>query len=696
MIMVDRFDDANTANNNPPESLNLFDSTRTNWRAYWGGDLQGVERRLAYLQDMGIRGIWLSPVVDNINVFAYINQTGYHGFWARDFKRIEERFGDSTVGHWIVYSNLINSASARGIGIIKDFAPNHTSPRGTGEFGALFDNGVFVTDHRQDATRASLNTVTRSQENIFRHNGGVANWNNRWEIRYREFFDLADLNQHNNWVDRYLKDSLGLYLDRGISGIRIDASKHMDQGWLKTLADFTYARRNVFIMHEWYQRFGDEMYWDLTHFDNNDGMHVLNIPLAYVIRDVLAHRTQTMRNLEAAVTRQATDFNWNQKLVNFVDSHDKPRFLSIRNDRVAFRQALAFILTAPGIPLIYYGNEQYLHNDGVNEAGQVGGDPFNRPMMASWDTTTAAFRLIRSLAGLRQTNAALRYGLTTTRHLTDDVYVFERRFFNDVVLVAINRGVATTASNVPTVLPNGTYADHLGGLMGGTSISVSGGSIASMSLPATSVAVWHFNSTPNAPWLGSIDPTIGRAGNRVRIAGRGFGTATGRVTLTNGTVSWVATVNSWSDDFVELSVPAGITTALNRRNVDVFITTAAGTHSNRVAFGILSERQVPVVFRVENTIGTTLETVAGQHLFLTGSVPELSNWSDRSSIAVGPMLCPDWPAWFTMASVPASRTIEFKHIRSTLGGTGIWETGANHVVTTPADGVGTVVVQARR
>ncbi|GFP24391.1 hypothetical protein HKBW3S09_01858, partial [Candidatus Hakubella thermalkaliphila] len=110
----------------------------------------------------------------------------------------------------------------------------------------------------------------------------------------------------------------------------------MDQGWLKTLADFTYARRNVFIMHEWYQRFGDEMYWDLTHFDNNDGMHALNIPLAYVIRDVFAHRTQTMRNLEAAVTRQATDFNWNQKLVNFVDSHDKPRFLSIRNDRVAF------------------------------------------------------------------------------------------------------------------------------------------------------------------------------------------------------------------------------------------------------------------------------------------------------------------------------------------------------------------------
>ncbi|GFP39464.1 hypothetical protein HKBW3S47_01162, partial [Candidatus Hakubella thermalkaliphila] len=37
---------------------------------------------------------------------------------------------------------------------IKDFAPNHTSPRGTGEFGVLFDNGVFVTDHRQDATRA--------------------------------------------------------------------------------------------------------------------------------------------------------------------------------------------------------------------------------------------------------------------------------------------------------------------------------------------------------------------------------------------------------------------------------------------------------------------------------------------------------------------------------------------------------------
>ncbi len=42
-IITDRFFDGNSANNNPAQSAGLYDSTKTNWRLYWGGDLQGIQ-----------------------------------------------------------------------------------------------------------------------------------------------------------------------------------------------------------------------------------------------------------------------------------------------------------------------------------------------------------------------------------------------------------------------------------------------------------------------------------------------------------------------------------------------------------------------------------------------------------------------------------------------------------------------------
>src|SRR5215208_4817645 len=66
-IITDRFFDGSTANNNPPQSAGLYDSTRTNWRAYWGGDLQGIQQKMSYLAGLGVTAVWISPPVDNLN-----------------------------------------------------------------------------------------------------------------------------------------------------------------------------------------------------------------------------------------------------------------------------------------------------------------------------------------------------------------------------------------------------------------------------------------------------------------------------------------------------------------------------------------------------------------------------------------------------------------------------------------------------
>ena len=66
-IITDRFFDGSSSNNNPSQSSGLYDSTKTNWRAYWGGDLPGIQQKMSYLAGLGVTAIWISPPVDNLN-----------------------------------------------------------------------------------------------------------------------------------------------------------------------------------------------------------------------------------------------------------------------------------------------------------------------------------------------------------------------------------------------------------------------------------------------------------------------------------------------------------------------------------------------------------------------------------------------------------------------------------------------------
>ena len=79
--------------------------------------------------------------------------------------------------------------------------------------------------------------------------------------------------------------------------------------------------------------------------------------------------------------KKLANFTWDEDLITFIDNHDMSRFLSVNNDKNRLHEALAFILTSRGIPCIYYGTEQYLHNDTSG-----GTDPYNRPMMTSFST----------------------------------------------------------------------------------------------------------------------------------------------------------------------------------------------------------------------------------------------------------------------------------------------------------------------
>jgi glycosidase len=666
-IVTDRFADGNPGNNNPAASPGLFDASRTNWKLYWGGDLAGIEDRLGYLAGLGVTAIWMSPHVDNINesaVYDGVPNAGYHGYWARDFFRTEEHFG--TPGE---LDGLVAAAHAAGIKLIMDWAPNHTSPANPAdpafaEGGALYEDGALLATYPNDPS------------GLFHHNGGITNFDDAYQSQYLNLFDLSDLNQQHPTVDAYLKDSVGRWLDRGIDGIRIDAVKHMTAGWQRSAADRILADEDVFLFGEWFLgSTSDPLYEANVRFANDSGISVLDFYLNIAMRQTFGQNA-SMATLDNAITATGADYHYPENLITFVDNHDMSRFLTLQPDQNRLHQALAFMMTVRGTPCLYYGTEQYLHNDTGG-----GGDPFNRPMMPGFGTGTTAYQLVADLSELRRSQPALAWGTHQQRWINNNVYIYERRFFDDVALVAINKGAsAQPITGLFTALPAGSYGDQLAGLLGGSGISVGGGgAVTNFTLGAGQVAVWsHVAGEPAAPRIGSAGPTLTRAGNTITVEGRGFGT-TGTVRV--GGV--VAAVQTWSPGRIVATVPAGAAPGIR----PVSVTTGGGT-SNGYELTVLSGPQVPVTFTVNDAIPTNF----GDNIYLTGSVAELGGWSTDPAVAIGPMLTPDHPDWFTVASVPACATVQYKYIRITAGGAVTWENGPNHSYTAPCSGTDAVTV----
>ncbi|HEY3927578.1 MAG TPA: alpha-amylase family glycosyl hydrolase [Candidatus Koribacter sp.] len=671
-IVTDRFYNGDTTNDNPAQSSGLFDGTMTNWHLYWGGDLAGITAKMSYLHGLGVTAIWISPPVDNLNLNipdGSNNPTAsYHGYGARVFMRIEEHFGDAA-NDWTAFNNMVTAAHNNSIKVIVDFAPNHTNPDNAGEYGSLYNNGTFVAACNNDPN------------GIFHHNADISNFDDRYQLQYYTLEGLCDLNQENGTVDSMLKSAIQQFQQHGVDGFRIDAVKHVTWGWEYSMANSAFSFGPSFFFGEWAQGIGDALYHDSYKFANKSGISVLDFNINQAVRDVFASNSN-FSELDNEINAEDSNFTWYNDQVTFVDSHDEARLLTLNNNQNRLIEAESYVLTGRGIPVIYYGDEQYIHND-----TNGGTDPYNRNEMSGWSTSTTLYKVINKLAGLRGgSNDALGYGTSKQRWINNDVYIFERQFFNDVVLVAINKNDTTSYSitGLNTALPSGNYTDYLGGLMSGPSITVNTGSggnnpVTNFTMPAHSVAVWQVTSTASTPEAGSIGPTLGQPGVKVTIAGKGFGSAQGSVLV--GTTA--ATINSWSATSVTFTVPSVTNGVYN-----VTLKNSGGTASNTIQFTVLTAKLIPVTFTVNNATATN----PGDYIFLSGSTVELGTWGSTFDTAIGPMLDPNYPNWFLNVSVPAGTNIQFKFVKIAADGSVTWENGSNHSYTVPSSGEGFVNV----
>ena len=479
LIMTDRFCDGDT-DNNPPNTL--FSSDHSNWKLYWGGDFEGIIYRLPYIKQLGITAIWITPIIENPErLYRYGEETiaPYHGYWGMDFKRINRFFGTKEK-----FKELIDKAHSINIKVVLDIVLNHTSPIGQGVDGAIYDDGKFVADYSNDP------------DGWFHHNGSIdfSNLDPR-EWQEKNLFDLADLNQDNPLVDKYLKDYVKYWVSFGIDALRLDTVRHISPSWLADFAKEMHSfKPDLFIFGEW--SMGGADVEGAVEFARETGISIIDFSLQKTIVKVIAQGESFI--LIPKLLANDKNLPDPYTTVTCIDNHDLPRFLStaiasgnsVKKASKLLEMATYLLLTTRGIPCIYYGTEQFLHNQTISTWG-IGGEPYNREMMKDFNLEGNTFASnIKKLSQLRQINSALRRGIQKTVKVTKDVYIYERLLERDVVLVALNKGRERVAFTLPTSLPDGKYGE---GKIIGKDITVKSGKT-TIILNPLEVGIWEYHS----------------------------------------------------------------------------------------------------------------------------------------------------------------------------------------------------------
>ena len=697
-IITDRFYDGDTANNTPAGfDPTLYDGTGSDLKLYQGGDWSGIIEKIPYLKGMGVTAVWISApyenrdteIIDYQKDGSYDRWTSFHGYHVRNYFATNKHFG--TLNE---FKELRDALQSNGIKLIIDFVTNHPSrevnPTASNipEDGRLYEpdrkeNGEFAFDangepydYNNDGLIENLIADPNNDVNGWFHGlGDRGNDSSRFGYRHKDLGSLADFSQENGEVAAYLEDAMLFWADLGVNGIRHDATLHMNPAFVKGLKDAVDSNTTITHFGEFFIGRPDPKYDEYVYFPKQTGVNNLDFEFYRAASTTFGSFSTPMSDFANMMRYTQEDYGYSNQTVTFLDNHDVTRFGYTQRSEKVYNAALAVLLTARGIPTIYYGTEQYIVPD---DASDVAGRVFMQTD-CGFDTTTSAYQLIGDLSTLRQENDAIAYGTTVIRYSDENAMVFERQFYDDVVVVAVNRQPDLPAAipAIQTNLPSGQYDDYLGGDLYGAGTTVQDGSthtIPAFTLSGGGVSVWQYNAqgSPAVPQIGNVVSTSGRAGNTVYIYGDGFD---GDVSVYFGTAP--AVVKEKTGTQIVTSVPVGVAPGMQAITVK-----KGSTVSNQFDYNVLSGDQNQIIFHV------SAQTNYGENIYIVGNIPELGSWDPNHCTEA--MLNPNYPEWFLPVSVPAGTTIEFKFIKKDAQGNVIWEGGENRTITSSADASGVV------
>jgi cyclomaltodextrinase len=368
-IIPDRFYPGDGRTWNEPASVEGF----------YGGTLDGVGDKLAYLESLGVNCLWLTPIFES---------PSYHGYDATDYRHVAERLGGDEA-----LRRLVTAAHIRGIRVLLDLAINHCSNQ-----HPFFHHAQH---HRQSPYHDWF---------IFRE----------WPDDYESFFGVLQLPKWNNERSEaraYMLETASYWLrEFGVDGYRLD---HAIGPSLATWSEFRLRTRAAapesLTIGE--VTLGPD---DLRHYTGRmDGC--LDFPLLQAFRQFFITRSIDAAAFDSFLARQ-DGFYWaNFVRPTFLDNHDMNRFLwSARGDKRLLRLAAVCQFTQPQPPIIYYGTEVGLSQEAdVREQGLVAS---RLPMRWDEQQDKELLDFYRRLIAIRRTYSALRDTVRRTFCTKDGLY----------------------------------------------------------------------------------------------------------------------------------------------------------------------------------------------------------------------------------------------------------------------------------
>lgn len=341
------------------------------------GDIQGLIQKLDYLNDgdpattddLGVTGLWLMPITQS---------PSYHGYDVTDYYQVDFEYGTNED-----FKQLMEETHKRGIKIIIDLVLNHTSAQ----------HPWFVESVKGNPEYADW-YIWEDQDPGFTGPWGQKVWikarNDRYY--YAVFWDqMPDLNLENPAVTAEIQNISRFWVEEmGVDGFRLDAIRHFVEDGA--------AQENTPATHEWlqeYYRFYKSL--DPALFTVGEAWTLTPLVLDYVGDEVdiafefylaEAFITAAKGPLAVALTKQmqiVLDSYPEGQYGVFLTNHDQNRIMSqLNDDEVRAKLAATMMLTAPGVPFIYYGEE-------IGMTGFKPDEDLRRPMQWTSDSLRVGF-----------------------------------------------------------------------------------------------------------------------------------------------------------------------------------------------------------------------------------------------------------------------------------------------------------------
>lgn len=404
-IFPERFGNGDSSLN--PEGTLAWGSTEPTPKNFFGGDFQGVIDHIDHLVDLGINGVYFTPIFK-----AHSN----HKYDTIDYMEIDPQFGDKKT-----LKKLIDVCHEKGIRVMLD---------------AVFNHSGYFFPQWQDV-------LEKGEQSAFK------DWFHIQEFpivtkpipNYDTFafeYSMPKLNTANHDVKGYLLE-VGRYWVRefGIDGWRLDVANEVDYGfWREFKKEVKAIDPDVYILGEiWH----DSMPWlQGEQFDA-----VMNYPFTTVAINYFAKGTVSMTKFQHTLTDVLHMYpnNVNEVAFNLLDSHDTPRVLTLAaGKKEKVKLLYVFLLSFTGTPCIYYGDE--IGMDGEQ-------DPGCRKCMI-WEKDKQdldMFEHIQTLISLRKEHAAFgNKGSFEFVPVDGDVLVYKRTFKDETIFFALNN--SGTAKNI--------------------------------------------------------------------------------------------------------------------------------------------------------------------------------------------------------------------------------------------------------